>query len=233
FVKENVKALHDLNFKLVLHVNRAPRNLYGSFDDPLTPSRPSLGPSATLSSSDGERDGVRGQRRHILDYWARHRDIFALGVDGWWPDDGDELPLEARLTRHRCYYEGPLQDRPNVRPWSLHRTGYAGSQRYGGWIWSGDTDSKWETLAAHVSIGLNHGLSLSPFWGSDTGGFYPTPELTGELYARWFQFSTFCPSFRSHGRTWKLRLPWGWNTGEFGPKEHPERQHPDPAELRN
>lgn len=227
FVPDNIQALHDLNFKLVLHINRAPRNLLGSFDDPL--SRP----SDTLSPSDGERDGVRGRRVHIRDYWARHHDIFALGVDGWWPDDGDELPLEARLTRHRCYYEGPLLDRPNVRPWSLHRTGYAGSQRYGGWIWSGDVDGKWETLAAHVSIGLNHGLSLTPFWGSDTGGFYPTPELTGELYARWFQFSAFCPSFRSHGRTWKLRLPWGWNTGEFGPKEHPERQHPDASELHN
>jgi len=240
FVKENVKALHDLNFKLVLHVNRAPRNLYGSFDDSRS------GPSDALSPSDGERDGVRGSRRHILDYWARHRDLFALGVDGWWPDDGDELPLEARLTRHRCYYEGPLLDRSNVRPWSLHRTGYAGSQRYGGWIWSGDVDGKWETLAAHVSVGINHGLSLTPFWGSDTGGFYPTRELTGELYARWFQFSAFCSSFRSHGRTWHLRLPWGWNTGEFGPIEHgpAERrgftgdirrppQHPDPSELHN
>ncbi len=152
-------------------------------------------------------------------------------MDGWWPDDGDELPLEARLTRHRCYYEGSLQDRPSVRPWSLHRTGYAGAQRYGGWIWSGDIDGKWETLAAHVSIGLNHGLSLTPFWGSDTGGFYPTRELTGELYVRWFQFSTFCPSFRSHGRTWHLRLPWGWNTGEYGPIEN--NQNVDRAELHN
>jgi alpha-glucosidase (family GH31 glycosyl hydrolase) len=228
FVAENIKALHDLNFKVVLHVNRAPRNLFGAFSD-----QPLTRPADTLSPSDGERDGVRGRRVHIRDYWARHRDIFALGVDGWWPDDGDELPMEARLTRHRCYYEGPVQDRPNERPWSLHRTGYAGSQRYGGWIWSGDVDGKWETLAAHVAIGLNHGLSLTPFWGSDTGGFYPTRELTGELYARWFQFSAFCPSFRSHGRTWKLRLPWGWNTGEFGPKEHPERQHPDAAELHN
>jgi len=225
FVPENIKALHDLNFKIVFHVNRAPRNLFGT--------------SITPSSAAGEKSGVKespedfDSRSHIRNYWARHRDIFALGVDGWWPDDGDELPLEARLTRHRCYYEGPLQDRPNVRPWSLHRTGYAGSQRYGGWIWSGDIDGKWETLAAHVSIGLNHGLSLTPFWGSDTGGFYPTRELTGELYARWFQFSAFCPSFRSHGRTWKLRLPWGWNTGEFGPKEHPERQHPAASELHN
>jgi alpha-glucosidase/alpha-D-xyloside xylohydrolase len=208
FVPENIKSLHDLNFKVVFHVNRAPRNLFG----------------ASINE-------VSDSRLHIRNYWVRHRDIFALGVDGWWPDDGDELPLEARLTRHRCYYEGPLQDRPNVRPWSLHRTGYAGSQRYGGWIWSGDIDGKWETLAAHVSIGLNHGLSLTPFWGSDTGGFYPTRELTGELYARWFQFSAFCPSFRSHGRTWHLRLPWGWNTGEYGPIEN--NRNVDPAELRN
>ena len=208
FVPENLKALHDLNFKVVFHVNRAPRNLFGA--------------SITENSD---------SRFHIRNYWARHRELFALGVDGWWPDDGDELPLEARLTRHRCYYEGALLDRPKVRPWSLHRTGYAGSQRYGGWIWSGDIDGKWETLAAHVSIGLNHGLSLTPFWGSDTGGFYPTRELTGELYTRWFQFSAFCPSFRSHGRTWKLRLPWGWNTGEYGPIEN--NRNVDPAELHN
>jgi alpha-glucosidase (family GH31 glycosyl hydrolase) len=196
FVPENIRALHDENFKVVLHVNRAPRNL-----------------------------------ADIQQYWSRHQETFALGVDGWWPDDGDELPLESRLTRHRCYYEGPLQDRPNARPWSLHRTGYAGVQRYGGWIWSGDTDSKWETLAAHVSVGLNHGLSLTSFWGSDTGGFYPTRELTGELYTRWFQFSAFCPSFRSHGRTWKLRLPWGWNTGDYGPIEN--NRNVDPSELHN
>lgn len=205
---EAVKSLHDLNLKVVLHINRAPRNLFG------------------LSMSETSED-----RLHIKNYWARHRDTFALGVDGWWPDDGDELPLEARLTRHRVYYEGPLVDRANVRPWSLHRTGYAGSQRYGGWIWSGDIDGKWATLAAQVPVGLNHGLSLTPFWGSDTGGFYPERDLTGELYARWFQFSAFCSSFRSHGRTWHLRLPWGWNTGEIGPIEHPDRT--DRSELHN
>jgi alpha-glucosidase (family GH31 glycosyl hydrolase) len=208
FVPENLAALHEMNFKVVFHVNRAPRNLFGTS-------------MAEESSS----------LIHIRNYWARHRNLLSLGVDGWWPDDGGELPLESRLTRHRCYYEGPLSDRSNVRPWSLHRTGYAGSQRYGGWIWSGDIDGKWETLAAHVSIGLNHGLSLTPFWGSDTGGFYPTRELSGELYARWFQFSAFCPSFRSHGRTWKLRLPWGWNTGEYGPIEN--NTNVDRAELHN
>jgi alpha-glucosidase/alpha-D-xyloside xylohydrolase len=205
---EDIRALHDLNFRVILHVNHAPQALFGD---------------SIAEASDSPL--------HIRNYWARHKEVFGLGVDGWWPDDGDELPLESRLTRHRCYYEGPLQDRPNVRPWSLHRTGYAGSQRYGGWIWSGDIDGTWATLAAQVSVGLNHSLSLTPFWGTDTGGFYPTPELTGELYVRWFQFSAFCPLFRSHGRTWQLRLPWGWSTGQTGPVEHP--QGPDPAELHN
>ena len=45
------------------------------------------------------------------------------------------------------------------------------------------------------------------------------PEYTGELHVRWFQFGAFCPLFRAHGRTWHLRLPWGWNTGELGPTE--------------
>ncbi|HEY6226666.1 MAG TPA: TIM-barrel domain-containing protein, partial [Verrucomicrobiae bacterium] len=206
--EEMIRTLHDENFKIILHVNHAPRDLFGL--------------------SFGEQSE---SPRHIRNYWNRHRETFALGVDGWWPDDGDELPLEARLARHRCYFEGALQDRPNVRPWSLHRTGYAGAQRYGGWIWSGDIDGSWATLASQVSVGLNHSLSLTPFWGTDTGGFYPARELTGELYARWFEFSAFCPLFRSHGRTWHLRLPWGWNTGEPGPLEH--ATGPDASELHN
>jgi alpha-glucosidase/alpha-D-xyloside xylohydrolase len=205
---EQIQGLHDLNFKVIFHINHAPRNMFG------------------LSMAEDSDSPL-----HIKNYWARHRADFALGVDGWWPDDGDELPIEARLARHRCYYEGPLLERTNERPWSLHRNGYAGVARYGGWIWSGDTMSRWATLAAHVPVGLNYSLSVSPFWGTDTGGFVATKELTGELYARWFQFSAFNPLFRSHGRTWHLRLPWGWNTGEFGPIETPGR--PDESEVHN
>jgi alpha-glucosidase/alpha-D-xyloside xylohydrolase len=82
-----------------------------------------------------------------------------------------------------------------------------------------------------VPVGVNYSLSLTPFWGTDIGGFVPTREFTGELYVRWFQFATFNPLFRSHGRTWKLRLPWGWNTGAPGPVE--TNLEPDPAELKN
>jgi alpha-glucosidase/alpha-D-xyloside xylohydrolase len=80
-------------------------------------------------------------------------------------------------------------------------------------------------------------LSGIPYWGTDIGGFVPTPEYTGELHVRWFQFGAFCPLFRAHGRTWHLRLPWGWNTGEPGPNEVTGytggARNPDPSELRN
>jgi alpha-glucosidase (family GH31 glycosyl hydrolase) len=205
---EMISELIKEHFQIVLHINQPPRRLFG------------LSINETSDSPN-----------HISNYWKRHIQTFALGVAGWWPDDGDELPQEAKLARHRAYYEGPLSSRPNVRPWNLQRTGVAGVQRYGGWIWSGDIDGRWATLKEQVSIGQNYSLSLTPFWGTDTGGFYPTRELTGELYVRWFQFSTFCPSFRSHGRTWHLRLPWGWNTGTLGVIE--DNRRPDVNETHN
>jgi alpha-glucosidase (family GH31 glycosyl hydrolase) len=213
---EILDRLHAAHFKVILHVNNAPRTLHGE-----------------IPAAAGEQAGSD----QIATYWARHQRPLALGVDGWWPDDGDELPIEARLARHRAYYHGSLAARPNQRPFSLHRTGYAGMQRHGGWVWSGDIFTLWDTLAAHVPIGVNFSLSASPFWGSDTGGFTPMRELTGELYVRWFQFSAFTPSFRSHGRVWHTRLPWGWNTGELGPNEVVAGTEgsvaPDPSELHN
>ena len=172
-------------------------------------------------------------KQDIGNYWARHKALFAAGVDAWWPDEGDWLDIPSRLARHRMYYEGPLLDRPNVRPWDLQRNGYAGIARDGGWIWSGDVLSAWKTLAEQVPVGLNTSLSISPFWGTDIGGFFPgrNKEYTGELYARWFEFAAFCPLFRSHGRTWKLHEPWGWNTGETGPVE--SKPAPDESELHN
>jgi alpha-glucosidase/alpha-D-xyloside xylohydrolase len=165
-----------------------------------------------------------------------HRGVFATGVDGWWPDEGDPLDIPSWLTRIRMYWEGAQMDRPNERPFALHRNGYAGMQRYAPFLWSGDVYSTWETLRTHIPIAINTGLTGIPYWGTDIGGFVPTKELTGELYTRWFQFGAFCTLFRSHGRTWKLRLPWGWNTGDMAPEEirgYNDVADPDPSELHN
>jgi alpha-glucosidase/alpha-D-xyloside xylohydrolase len=165
-------------------------------------------------------------------YWDMHRPLIKNGVDGWWPDEGDALNTPSRLVRNRMYWEGEQIDRPNQRPFALHRNGFAGMQRYASFLWSGDVNSQWETLKNHLPIAVNTGLTGIPYWGTDIGGFVPTKEFTGELYVRWFQFAAFNTLFRSHGRTWMLRLPWGWNTGETGPIETPNVPL-DPKELHN
>jgi alpha-glucosidase/alpha-D-xyloside xylohydrolase len=214
--KAMLDELHGQNFKAVLHAVILSRRLRGTVHDP-----------CDLASFDEEQASC---------YWDMHRRVFADGVDGWWPDEGDPLDIPSRLTRIRMYWEGPQIDRPNERPYALHRNGYAGMQRYAAFLWSGDVYSTWETLRTHVPVAINTGLTGIPYWGTDIGGFVPTKELTGELYVRWFQFGSFCTLFRSHGRTWKLRLPWGWDTGELGPNEisrYEEAQNPDPSELHN
>jgi alpha-glucosidase (family GH31 glycosyl hydrolase) len=168
---------------------------------------------------------------HIKNYWQQHVALTRSGVDAFWPDEGDWFNLFERIKRHQLYYQGPISTLPNVRPWSLHRNGFLGIAQWGGWVWSGDTESSWKTLEAQIAVGINHSLSLSPYWGSDIGGFYSNEELTGELYARWYQFASFCPSFRSHGRTWWTRLPWGWGLKELGPLE--QNRYPRQSELNN
>ena len=199
--------LHRAHFKVMLHVV-PPHDFHGKITD-----------SGSAIHSTGD----------AVPYWAEHVALERLGVDGWWPDEGDLLPPEARLERNQMYWEGQIRAHPDRRPFALHRNGYAGLQKYG-WLWSGDVDATWETLAAQVANAINVGLCGIPYWGTDTGGFVPTRELTPELYVRWFQFSAFCPLFRSHGRAWKLRLPWGWDLGTAGPLEGAETLGDWPAE---
>jgi alpha-glucosidase/alpha-D-xyloside xylohydrolase len=211
----DIHALHDLHFKVILHEMGPPNGLHGRAGD-----------------QTGSRDP-----NDAANYWGLHVPLETIGVDGWWPDEGEDLSRESRLARIRMYWEGPQLDRPNIRPYTLNRAGYAGMQRYGGWLWSGDLNSTWETLRNQVPVGINTSLSGVPYWGTDIGGFFSTKQLTGELYARWFEFGAFCPVFRSHGRPSALRYPWSWNTGEMGELElSPDVKGsalPDPKELHN
>lgn len=206
--EEMFDRMHHEDMRVVLHVLGVPSDLHGRVSD------------HTADPDDA------------ANYWLDHLPTFRTGIDGWWVDDGDELAPQARLNRNRMYWEGPLRERPNVRPFSIQRNGYAGLQQYG-FLWSGDTNSSWLTLRTQIADGINTGLSGIPYWGTDTGGFFSTKELTAELYVRWFQFSAFCALFRSHGRTWMLRLPWGWDRGNVGPVEDNPSLLPSPGELHN
>jgi alpha-glucosidase/alpha-D-xyloside xylohydrolase len=227
--KAFIERRHAEHYKVVLHIVIEGQRMSGAVADACTPDK--AVPSGRTPDDRWPPD------RAVPCYWPYHNPLMDLGVDGWWPDQGDGLDEPSRLARIRMYWEGPQIHRPNERPFALHRNGSPGMQRYGAFLWSGDVYTTWETLKTHVPVAINTGLSGIPFWGTDIGGFVPTAEYTGELHVRWFQFGTFCPSFRAHGRNWYLRLPWGWNLGTIPPSElrgyTGGAADPDPAELNN
>lgn len=91
------------------------------------------------------------------------------------------------------------------RVFLLTRSAFLGQQRVGAVVWSGDVYGSYWGLRHQVAAGLNFALSGYPYWTTDIGGYWPPhdnpvedPKFQ-ELYARWFEYGTFCPIFRTHG----------------------------------
>lgn len=147
------------------------------------------------------------------------------------------------LVHARGIYENQRRTTEEKRVLNLTRSGYAGSQRYGAMLWSGDISARWSVMRGQIAEGLNMAASGYPWWTLDIGGFFvvkenwrargcgcendPTPkwfwngefeaglEDPGfrELYARWIQFGCFLPMFRSHGTDVAREI---WNFGKPG-----------------
>ncbi|MHA6523236.1 glycoside hydrolase family 31 protein [Tessaracoccus sp. G1721] len=85
---------------------------------------------------------------------------------------------------------------------NLVRCAWAGSQRFGALVWSGDIASTWESLRAQITAGIHIGVAGIPWFTTDIGGFYGghvDDPAFHELLVRWFQFGTFLPVMRLHG----------------------------------
>ncbi len=101
----------------------------------------------------------------------------------------------------KAFYEGMEAEGQNDIL-NLIRCVWAGSQRYGTLLWSGDTHSTFEFLRYQIAAGLNVGLSGIPWWTTDIGGFTGgniQDSKFHELLVRWFQFGVFSPVMRLHG----------------------------------
>lgn len=161
-------------------------------------------------------------------YWKYlNAGFFSIGMDGWWMDDTEPEDMYFKpsyfdaktfLGSYRKVRNAyPLMTVSGVfdhqravssgkRVFILTRSAFAGQQRYGDNVWSGDLVASWEVLKNQISAGLNFSLSGIPYWNSDIGGFFlwnfkrklDDPEYR-ELYTRWLEFGTFCPMMRSHG----------------------------------
>lgn len=133
------------------------------------------------------------------------------------------------LYHAKAIYEGQRAETEEKRVVNLTRNGYAGSQKYGTILWSGDISAGWETLRRQIVAGLQFCSCGLPYWTLDIGAFFvkkgqqwfwngefpdgPDDPDYRELYVRWFQYGAFLPVFRSHG-TDCPREPWHF--GEEG-----------------
>ncbi|WP_459178596.1 glycoside hydrolase family 31 protein [Halobacillus rhizosphaerae] len=119
----------------------------------------------------------------------------------------------------KAFYDGMTEEgQENVV--NLVRCAWAGSQRYGALVWSGDIDSSFESLKNQFTIGLNMGLAGIPWWTTDIGGFHggdPNDEDFRECMIRWFQYGAFCPVFRLHGDREPHSEPLGASGGGMCP----------------
>ena len=104
-------------------------------------------------------------------------------------------------TYSRCFYEG-LAGEGEKNIVNLVRAAWAGSQRFGALVWSGDIHSNYESFRSQICAGLSMAMSGIPWWTTDIGGFFggnPSDPAFQELLVRWFQYACFCPVMRLHG----------------------------------
>lgn len=156
-------------------------------------------------------------------FWKYYKKQIGNGVAGWWSDLGEpeKHPNEVlhnlkdygvnRLMSadevHNVYghywskmlFEKYRDDYPSTRLFHLNRAGFAGSQRYSVFPWTGDVARNWSGLKSQFPVLLGMSASGLPYVHSDAGGFAMADQADAELYTRWLQFAAFTPIFRPHG----------------------------------
>ena len=153
--------------------------------------------------------------------WSRLKaGYYDHGVKVWWLDACEPEIFPEQFGNLR-FAAGPGREVANLYPRehvrglhehmtaegedgavSLVRSAWAGSQRFGAALWSGDIPSTFAALGRQIRAGLNVAVSGIPWWTTDIGGFHggdPSSAEYRELVIRWFQYGVFCPLFRLHG----------------------------------
>lgn len=127
----------------------------------------------------------------------------AYDFDNYRYHGGSVLEIGNAYPLHyaQAFYEGLHAEGENEIV-SLIRCAWAGSQRYGALVWSGDIHSSFEAMRNQLSAGLNMGMAGIPWWTTDIGGFHGghvEDPAFHELMIRWFQWAVFTPILRMHG----------------------------------
>lgn len=158
--------------------------------------------------------------------WQKAKEnYYRHGVRVFWLDEAEPEYGKYDFELHR-FYLGPALQVGNLYPYhyakafydgmkaegqekivNLIRCAWAGSQRYGALVWSGDVDSSFRSMKEQLAAGLSMAMAGIPWWNSDLGGFSGgtiTDPKFQELLMRWFAWGVFTPVMRMHGD----RLPY-------------------------
>lgn len=153
-----------------------------------------------------------------VDWWQQKcEQLMKLGVRGLKTDFGEQVPEDAVFydgstgkTMHNFYpvlYNQVTHDVVNkYNGILLGRSAWAGSQAFTG-VWAGDQTADFSPRSGMLSTifaGQNIGISGFPYWGSDIGGYFGTPDK--ECFIRWTQYASFTPCMELHGLG--ERDPW-------------------------
>ncbi len=174
-------------------------------------------------------------------YWQQAKDslVGRYGWDAWWvdqcePDNGALLDERRKagfalgrgidyfntyaLMHSTGLYEHWRKDIPDKRAFFLIRQAFAGQQRNAATLWSSDISCTWNAYRNQVPQGINSCVSGIPYWTSDIGGYHfhwTAPDwsapINRELFTRWFQFGTFSPIFRIHGKGERALFSDNWD----------------------
>lgn len=182
--------------------------------------------------------------------WDKCRRNYAdTGVDAFWLDEAEPEYGTYDFSNYR-YWAGPTQQVANLYPReynrgfyegqeaygrkgeivNLTRCAWAGSQRYGALVWSGDVASSFDALKSQITCAIHMGMAGIPWFTTDLGGFHDGDienKNFRELLLRWAQFSCFSPVMRSHGDR-SLKQPDG-TTKEAITTENGQRRSPSGA----
>jgi alpha-D-xyloside xylohydrolase len=125
------------------------------------------------------------------------------------------------LEHAKGLYKGWRNDIAGKRAYFLIRQAFAGSQHYAATLWSSDITTTFRSLKSQVPQGINACVSGMPYWTSDIGGYLSRTSPDGipdwsdpqyrELFTRWFQFGTFCPIMRIHGKGERALFSNNWD----------------------
>ncbi|CAN5371779.1 hypothetical protein BH09BAC6_BH09BAC6_22700 [soil metagenome] len=125
------------------------------------------------------------------------------------------------LEHAKGLYKGWRKDIAGKRAFLLIRQAFAGSQHYAATLWSSDVTTTFRALKSQVPQGINACISGMPYWTSDIGGYLSRTSPDGipnwsdpqyrELFTRWFQFGTFCPIMRIHGKGERALFSGNWD----------------------